>query len=58
MTHADDDGMVIPPRLAPSHIVIIPITFKADDPEAILNYCHKLADDLRCDQLSRSKCDG
>jgi prolyl-tRNA synthetase len=46
MTHADDDGMVIPPRLAPSHIVIIPITFKADDPEAVLNYCHKLAADL------------
>jgi prolyl-tRNA synthetase len=46
MTHADDDGMVLPPRLAPSHIVIIPITFKADDPEAILNYCHKLAADL------------
>lgn len=46
MTHADDDGMVIPPRLAPSHIVIIPITFKAEDPDAILNYCHKLADDL------------
>jgi prolyl-tRNA synthetase len=46
MTHADDDGMVVPPRLAPAHIVIIPITFKADDPEAVLNYCHKLADDL------------
>ncbi|MBC8201285.1 MAG: proline--tRNA ligase [Planctomycetes bacterium] len=46
MSHADDDGLVLPPRLAPSHIVIIPITFKADDPEAILNYCHKLADDL------------
>ncbi len=46
MTHADDDGLVLPPRLAPSHVVIIPITFKADDPEAVLNYCHKLADDL------------
>lgn len=46
MSHADDDGMVMPPRLAPSHIVIIPITFKADDPEAVLNYCHKLAADL------------
>ena len=46
MSHADDDGMVMPPRLAPAHIVIIPITFKADDPEAVLNYCHKLADDL------------
>jgi len=28
-------------------VVIIPITFKADDPEAVMNYCHKLADDLR-----------
>jgi prolyl-tRNA synthetase len=46
MTHADDDGLVLPPRLAPSHVVIIPITFKADDPETILNYCHKLAADL------------
>ncbi|HIN09654.1 MAG TPA: proline--tRNA ligase [Phycisphaerales bacterium] len=46
MTHADDDGMVMPPRLAPAHVVIIPITFKTDDPESVLNYCHKLADDL------------
>ncbi len=46
MTHADDDGMIVPPRLAPAHIVIMPITFKADDPEAVQNYCHKLAADL------------
>ena len=25
MTHADDDGLVIPPRLAPTHVVILPI---------------------------------
>ena len=25
MTHADDDGLVLPPRLAPQHVVIIPI---------------------------------
>ncbi len=25
MTHADDDGLVLPPRLAPSHVVILPI---------------------------------
>jgi len=47
MTHADDDGLVVPPRLAPAHVVILPITFKADDPERVMNYCHKLADDLR-----------
>ena len=47
MTHADDDGLVLPPRLAPAHVVILPITFKADDPEAVLTYCEKLAEDLR-----------
>jgi len=50
MVHADDDGLILPPRLAPVHVVIIPITMKADDvggPQAIMNYCQKLADDLR-----------
>ena len=47
MVHGDDDGLVLPPRLAPVQVAILPITFNADDPEAVLNYCHKLADDLR-----------
>jgi prolyl-tRNA synthetase len=47
MTHSDDDGLVLPPRLAPAHVVIMPITMKADDPQAVMNYCQKLADDLR-----------
>jgi prolyl-tRNA synthetase len=47
MTHADDDGLILPPRLAPAHIVIVPITHTADDPEAVKNFCRKLADDLR-----------
>ena len=46
MTHGDDDGLALPPRIAPAHVVILPITFKADDPEAVRNYCHKLAADL------------
>lgn len=47
MTHADDDGLVLPPKLAPAHVVILPITFKADDPEAVLAWCHSLAEELR-----------
>jgi len=27
LTHSDDDGLVVPPRLAPAHVVILPITF-------------------------------
>jgi len=47
MTHSDDDGLVLPPRLAPAHVVIMPITFKADDPNAVLAYCKQLAADLK-----------
>jgi prolyl-tRNA synthetase len=47
MAHSDDDGLVLPPRLAPAHIVIIPITFKTDAPGAIISYCQQLAEDLR-----------
>jgi prolyl-tRNA synthetase len=47
MTHSDDDGLVLPPRLAPAHIVIMPITFKADDPAAVTRYCRALAGELR-----------
>jgi prolyl-tRNA synthetase len=47
MTHADDDGMILPPRLAPSHVVIIPVTHKPETAQAVLDFCNKLAADLR-----------
>ena len=34
MTHADDDGLVLPPRLAPQHVVILPIAQKPEDAPA------------------------
>jgi prolyl-tRNA synthetase len=30
MTHSDDDGLVLPPKLAPIHVVIVPI-FRTDE---------------------------
>lgn len=39
MTHSDDDGLVLPPRIAPAHVVIIPVTPKEETREAVLNYC-------------------
>ena len=41
MTHSDDDGLVLPPRIAPAHIVIIPVTPKEESRAAVLNYCHE-----------------
>ncbi|MEK6782026.1 MAG: proline--tRNA ligase [Bacteroidota bacterium] len=41
MAHSDDDGLVLPPKLAPVHIVIIPI-FRSD--EELLNVSSKVDD--------------
>lgn len=42
MTHSDDDGLVLPPKLAPLHIVILPIIHKEEDRANILTYCQQL----------------
>jgi len=47
MTHADDDGMVIPPRLAPKHVVILPIYRSDEERQAVLEFCNKLQQDLQ-----------
>ncbi|MEZ4385826.1 MAG: proline--tRNA ligase [Nannocystaceae bacterium] len=36
MTHSDDAGLVLPPRLAPIHAVIVPIFRKAHEREAVM----------------------
>jgi len=42
MTHSDDDGLVLPPRIAPIHIVILPIYKNEADRATVLEYCTKL----------------
>jgi prolyl-tRNA synthetase len=39
MTHSDDDGLVLPPRIAPAHLVIIPVTPKEATRQQVLDYC-------------------
>ena len=47
MTHADDDGLVLPPRIAATHVVIIPITPKEETRAAVLASADALAEQLR-----------
>ncbi|CAN5544844.1 proline--tRNA ligase [soil metagenome] len=47
MTHADDDGLILPPRIASTHVVIVPITPKEETRAAVLAAADKLATDLR-----------
>jgi len=39
MTHGDDDGMRVPPRIAPYQIVILPMLRDKPEDEALLTYC-------------------
>ena len=47
MAHGDDDGIILPPRIAPTQIVILPITPKEETRAAVLETCDKLAKELR-----------
>ena len=47
MTHSDDNGLVLPPRLAPVHAVIVPIFKKPEEKAAVLEAAHKLAAAIR-----------
>ena len=46
MTHSDDDGLVLPPRLAPLHAVILPVVHKEEDRAAVEKYCEDLKREL------------
>ena len=45
MTHSDDRGLVVPPRLAATKVVIIPILGKKADPQAVLAAARAVADE-------------
>ncbi len=47
MAHGDDDGVVLPPRIAPTQIVILPITPKEEARAKVLEACDKLAKQIR-----------
>lgn len=47
MTHSDDDGLVLPPRLAPQQVVLLPIYRNDEERTSVLDYCQKLRQELR-----------
>ncbi len=46
MTHSDDNGLIVPPRVAPAHIAIIPIIRKDKDRSEVLEFCQSLKKEL------------
>jgi prolyl-tRNA synthetase len=47
MTHSDDFGLVLPPKLAPIQVVIVPIYKSTEDLNRISNYAEGLISELR-----------
>ena len=52
MTHSDDHGLVLPPKLAPIQVVIVPIYKGEEQLTKISEVANKLADDLKAAGVS------
>nr|Q027I0.1 RecName: Full=Proline--tRNA ligase; AltName: Full=Prolyl-tRNA synthetase; Short=ProRS [Candidatus Solibacter usitatus Ellin6076] len=46
MTHSDDKGLVLPPKLAPVKSVIVPIYRKEEERAAVLEAAHRIAKEI------------
>jgi prolyl-tRNA synthetase len=47
MTHSDDNGLVLPPRIAPLQVVILPVIHDEAEKNSVMEYCHRLEGELR-----------
>jgi prolyl-tRNA synthetase len=47
MTHGDDDGIILPPRVASSHVVLMPIIRNPEDRMTVMTYVESLAKELK-----------
>ena len=52
MTHSDDNGLVLPPKLAPIQVVIIPVTKNAEQLNAVTEKLTPIINELRSKGIS------
>lgn len=55
MVHSDDDGLVVPPRVAPVHVMILPVFKKDEDSRIIMESAQSLKDALEENLFHGSK---
>jgi len=47
MTHSDDNGLVVPPRIAPTQVAVLPVTPKEGSRSQVLEACKKLMVEIK-----------
>lgn len=47
MTHSDDNGLVLPPKLAPTQVVIVPIWKSDEERSRVVEYSESILSELR-----------
>jgi len=52
MTHGDDNGLVLPPKLAAVHVILLPIYRNDDERVQVLEYVHSLEKELRAQSFN------
>ncbi|HEY2410694.1 MAG TPA: proline--tRNA ligase [Pirellulaceae bacterium] len=55
MTHSDDDGLVLPPRMAPKHVVLLPIYRSDEEKASVLEYVNSLKKELEAQEFNGGK---
>jgi len=52
MVHGDDKGLIMPPKVAPVQVVVVPIPFKGAEPAAISVKAKEISENLKAKDLS------
>lgn len=52
MTHSDDQGLVLPPKLAPYQVVVVPIYRSYEQRKMVLEYAEPIIDSLKVKGIS------
>jgi prolyl-tRNA synthetase len=47
MTHGDDDGIILPPKVASAHVALLPIIRNSEDRQLVMDFAEKLARELK-----------
>ena len=55
MAHGDDDGVVLPPHIAPTQIVILPVAPKEEMRREIFEACDRLCAELRAQRFGDAR---